>query len=232
MVFYLTHQGQRISWELIRTQRKTVEIQIHPPGLVRVRAPKGCSEDQIARLVASKADWIGEKLKEVKERTPIRRPLVPGQPFLYLGREYQLKLLSDSNPQVSLAGEQLCISSPSFEPDYLRKLLEGWYRYEGQREIEERVAVFAPLVGKAPREIRVKEQKRRWGSCTSQGRLLFNWRCVMAPKAILDYIVVHEMCHLQQMNHSPRFWRLVGQILPDYQERRDWLREHGHRLNL
>jgi predicted metal-dependent hydrolase len=114
----------------------------------------------------------------------------------------------------------------------MRRAMEKWYRKKADRIINDRVGVYIDKIGKEPKIVKVKEQKRRWGSCTSKGNLYFNWRCIMAPPPIIDYIVIHEMSHLVHPNHSKRFWQKVESILPDYKKRRKWLRDNGLRLDL
>jgi predicted metal-dependent hydrolase len=108
----------------------------------------------------------------------------------------------------------------------------NWYRKKAREQINERIKYYQPKVGVQPARITVKEQKKRWGSCSSRGNLNFNWRAVMAPSPVLDYIIVHELCHLKHHNHSREFWNLLASILPDYKNRREWLKKNGVRLNL
>ena len=107
-----------------------------------------------------------------------------------------------------------------------------WYIAHGTPKVQQRVDLFAPKLGVTPTKIRLKEQQARWGSCTKQGELLINWKLMMAPMKIIDYVMVHEIAHLLQPNHNPDFWNLVASVLPDYQERKEWLRIHGPLLEL
>jgi predicted metal-dependent hydrolase len=107
--------------------------------------------------------------------------------------------------------------------------MENWYRDKTAQAIADRVNFYLPTVGESPTRITIKEQRKRWGSCSSLGRLNFNWRIIMLPQSVLDYIVVHELCHLVHHNHSRDFWNLVGSILSDYQECKQWLKLNGFR---
>lgn len=113
-----------------------------------------------------------------------------------------------------------------------RQYLEKRYREAAKEYIPKRVDYFIALTGGSYERITVRGQKTRWGSCSSRGTLSFNWKLMLAPPAILDYVVVHELCHLTHMNHSREFWQAVERVLPDYKERRRWLREHGDELHL
>jgi len=114
----------------------------------------------------------------------------------------------------------------------MRKAMEKWYRKKADRIINDRVGLYIEKIGKRPQVVKVKEQKRRWGSCTAKSKLYFNWRIIMAPGGIIDYVVVHEMSHLVHANHSKKFWQKVESVLPDYKKRRKWLKDNGIKLNL
>lgn len=105
------------------------------------------------------------------------------------------------------------------------------YRDEARRKIEERVAFYHPLTGGKYTSITIRDQKSRWGSCSSRGTLSFNYRLIFAPPAVLDYVVIHELCHLTHMDHSKNFWNKVADIMPDYRLQRQWLKDHGHELS-
>lgn len=123
-------------------------------------------------------------------------------------------------------------SLPQKEKTPRQKRLEAPYRQAAKEYIPKRAAHFAALLGVTYENITIRDQKTRWGSCSSKGTLSFNWRLMLAPPAVLDYVVIHELCHRKEMNHSPRFWRLVEQIMPDYKTKRQWLKENGNKLTL
>lgn len=105
-----------------------------------------------------------------------------------------------------------------------------WYRIRAKENIESRVKVFAAKIGESPNKVTIKAQKTRWGSCSSLGNLNFNWRLIMMPQKIIDYVVVHELCHLKEMNHSSAFWNRVEEIMPDYRNRRKWLKNNAWKV--
>jgi hypothetical protein len=105
--------------------------------------------------------------------------------------------------------------------------MERWYRKETEKVILERIEYYKTKFSTGPAKIKIKEQKRRWGSCSSRGSIYFNWRIIMAPPLVIDYVIVHEMSHLIYRNHSPKFWKQVESILPDYKVHKKWLRDHG-----
>lgn len=151
-----------------------------------------------------------------------------GDALPYLGRDYILEIRqypSYRKPGVQLAGERLVVLAAKPDPDTVRRAVLEWYGMRACSIIPERVAYYQPQVAKPVNVIRIKDVRSRWGSCSSKGNLNFNWRLVLAPMEVLDYVVVHELCHLREMNHSKAFWSLVEGILPDYRKRREWLKK-------
>jgi predicted metal-dependent hydrolase len=173
-------------------------------------------------------------LKDVRYQ-PVVRELVNGESFLYLGRNYRLSISLNEKlrkPVISLTNGVFLIESPSLESEYLRKYLVRWYKLKASIRIKQRIEYFAPKVGVTPTAVRIKEQEKRWGSCTNDGILYFNWRGVLAPAMVLDYIVAHELCHLKEKDHSNRFWGLLRAVMPDYEMRKQWLMENGVKIDI
>ena len=127
---------------------------------------------------------------------------------------------------------ELVVSMPEAKPDWVRNALVRWYKLQAQVHMEQRVSYYAPLVGAWPKSIEIKTYRARWGSCNSSGQVQFNWKLMMAPSAVVDSVVVHELCHLLHMHHGPEFWAQVKRVLPSYQDARQWLKDEGHGLGL
>lgn len=180
---------ETLNIRVIRSDRRTIALQITPEGEVLLRAPRRCSQEQLDRFVAEKRPWLEKHLSQVRQRQQAAREA--GK----LSME-ELRALADQAVQV----------------------------------IPKRVAHYAPQVGVSYGRITIRNQRTRWGSCSGKGNLNFNCLLMLAPPQVLDYVVVHELCHRKEMNHSPRFWALVEQVLPDWRERRRWLKEHGDAL--
>ena len=173
-----------IQYELIRSDRKTIAIQIKPDGSVVVRCPRRMKTEEVRLFVESKSDWI---TKHLKGRGPSAQEKLTEQEIARLREQTR------------------CL-------------------------VTQRVRHYAPLVGVTYNQITIRMQHTRWGSCSSKGNLNFNGLLALVPPEILDYVVVHELCHRKELNHSERFWNEVAKILPDHKERRKWLKENGHRL--
>jgi predicted metal-dependent hydrolase len=226
-----------IEFEVQYSNRKTLAIEVEPSGEVNVVAPIGVSEEDIIKRVKSKATWIVQKQYEVRNINvnKINREAVSGESYLYLGRNYTLQLVLDDQSKeikVKLFRGKFIVTTYTKDEDKIKASLEEWYREKAFQKVTERIKYYSHCFNKQPKSIKVKEQKKRWASCTSKDELLFNWRCAMAPAYIIDYIVVHEMCHMYHKDHSKEFWNMVSGIMPDYESRRLWLRDNGIKLDL
>lgn len=230
------YKSEKIEFELIYKNRKTIEIRIDPPDRVTVTAPSGADEDEILKIVQNKGHWITKKLRDVKHiNIKEERDFKDGDLFLYLGNEYPLKLIIEKNiknVEVKYSAQNIIVITPSADKELIRKAMKLWYREKTEEIIHERIKELQKYFDRKPSDIKIKEQKKRWASCTSQGRLLFNWRCSMASVKAVDYIIVHEMCHLYHMNHSKSFWNKVSSVLPDYKKRSEWLKNNALKIDL
>lgn len=236
MQLAFSYNNKTIPFEVIYRKRKTIGITVEPPDRVTVFVSPRLKPDTIIDRVASKGNWIVNKLEEFKDvpAVPVKKEFSNGELFMYLGKEYPLQLAISpelSKPVIELEVDKLQIISPILEEEFLRAHLEKWYRKRAGEEFNKRVAFYQPIINCQPQKITIKAQKKRWGSCSSKGNLNFNWRVIMAPEMVVDYLVVHEMCHLVHLNHSRDFWHLVATIIPDYKERRNWLKKNGYKLN-
>ncbi len=219
------------------TDRKTTDIVIERNGVVAVRPPKGITPEQVDAVVESKRMWIYRNLAEWRDlnATAVVREWVNGETFLYLGRAYRLALVTKQDQDLQLKEGRFCLKRALIEQGgeaAAKCAFEAFYCEKGQKRISDRVAYFAPKVGVCPSGTAVKALGYRWASCTKDGLLAFHWKSMMAPPKIIDYMVVHELCHLHQRNHTDAFWNEVDKVMPDYGERKTWLRKHGAGLDL
>lgn len=229
--------AQDIEFTLIRSDRKTADIVIERSGEVIVRAPAGLDDEQVRAAVADRAVWVHRSLAEWEDLNSSRRhrPLLQGQGFLYLGRSYRLKLVADADVSLRLKNGRWEMSEAFIVREgqpAARKAFRDFYIAKGLQIFTERVRSLAPLVGVHPGEIAIKELGYHWASCGAGGTLNFHWKTMMAPQSVIDYIVVHELCHLHHRDHSDAFWNEVDKVLPQYQERKQWLRVNGAALDL
>lgn len=228
---------QTIEFQVIYRKRKTISIEIEAPNVISVIVPEKAKEDEILEIVKTKAKWITQKLYDIREMEygKINKEYVNGESLLYMGRNYALQLIVDKDykrPLVKLYHGKIYVTINENNEDRIKSSLEEWYRQKAMEKIEQRINYYKSYFNVKPKKIKVREQKKRWGSCNSKQELFFNWRCIMAPANILDYVVVHEMCHMVFMNHSNDFWDLLYKILPDYKIRKEWLKNNGIKFDL
>ncbi len=219
------------------TDRKTTDIVIERNGIITVHPPKGYSPEQIDAVVESKRMWIYRNLAEWRDlnATAVVREWVNGETFLYLGRSYRLSLVAEQDDALKLKEGRFCLQRSLVEnggEQAARTAFEEFYTAKGIKRIRERVTFFAPKVGVTPSGVAVKDMGFRWASCTKKNKLSFHWKCMMAPAKVIDYMVVHELCHIHQRNHSAIYWNEVDKVLPDYKERKVWLKRYGAGLDL
>lgn len=226
-----------IEYQTTRAARKTADIIIERDGSVHVRVPKQWSDERVAELVKAKEYQIYKMLAEWRElnSSRVEREYKNGEGFLYLGRNYRLCLVDEQDEPLALKSGRLCLRRDIVndgDGKQVRATFKDYYSARGLLRIQKRVAYYAPKVGVKPAGVEVRELGHRWASCSSTGKLAFNWKCIMAPQTIIDYIVVHELCHIHHRDHTEKFWNEVDKVLPEYGERKEWLRLNGASLDV
>ena len=212
-------------YTIIRSRRRTIALIITPDEKLVVRAPLRASDRTIHRIVDNKKEWIRKKLdqyRQYNQRNP-KKQYVPGELFWFLGKKYPLQI-SPTESHTFLKDGILFL--PEKYGASAEKHLYAWYHKQARSIVEERVRTLALQHGFTYRSVRVSKAIQRWGSCGPTNTLNFSWKLVMAPPEIIDYVVIHELCHTKIKNHSAKYWELVRQILPDYSIHRKWLREN------
>ena len=179
-----------ITYEIIKSSRKTIAVEVRQDGYVLVRAPRNCPQSRIDTFLKEKQAWILSKGEEQKERDADSMKIQP---------------LSEAEQRL--------------------------YRDKARDIFEQKVSYYARMMGVSYGRIAIRDQKTRWGSCSGEGNLNFNWRLIFAPAGVLDYVVVHELAHRKEMNHSPRFWKVVEDTMPEYRKYQKWLKENGRGLH-
>jgi len=221
--------GKEINYTLKRSgNRRSIGLRIDERGLI-VNVPLRVSEKWLHSVLQDKADWVVKQLNSWQSRKTTPIFWTEGARIPFRGEEFLLTLTPKSRgaaPQ--LHGEVLHVPvGVEAEATHIEKAVTLWYRSEALRVFEECVAYFAPLLQVSPREIKLSAARTQWGSCTVQGVVRLNWQLVKMPLHLIDYVVVHELSHLVEMNHSPAFWRVVERACPDYKQCRVELRSYG-----
>lgn len=215
--------------KIIRSKRKTIALVVQPDGELLVRAPQRATQKQIKAMLTKYADWVIKKQAEVKARDVVQpsRRFVSGEKFFFLGEQYLLEFVGAKKPTLRLnTNFQLAGTAQ----ENAKNLFENWYKQEARHVFNERVEHYAKKHAFTVKQVKLSSAQTRWGSCSSKGYINLTWRLVMAPIEIVDYVVVHELCHLREPNHSPAFWAQVATIIPDYKERRRWLKDNGNQF--
>ena len=228
--------GGRLEYTLVQTARTSVLFQALPDAQIRVYAPKWMPLRDIDAMVRERAPELRRMGRDVDFRLAQSRrehPVTDGSPFLIEGVPHALRLFRGARVAGSVSdGEfRLTLPRPESDPD-VRAAIRSVLSARALERIRERLAWYAPRIGRHPGRVTIREQKSRWGSCSSRGNLNFNWKLIMAPPQVLDYVVIHELCHLHEFNHSPRFWALVAAQMPDYGIWKKWLKAHAEDLFL
>ncbi len=222
-------------------RRQTIGIIVRPNGTVDVQAPKGTRRKRIADMVAAKAVWILEKQEAAQTYRFSPREFVSGETLLYLGRQYQLKVLKTigrgSGIQVRLIRGRFEVRTPkrwgqNRRRKEIRAALVAWYCEHAREKLSEIADRFVSRLGFSYRTLVLRDMKTRWGSGGQSGRLVFNWRIILAPRRLVEYVIAHELCHMRHNDHSPTFWRMLRRVIPDAVQRRDELCCLGSRLDL
>lgn len=215
-----------------RHMRLTVKLE---GSQVILTLPRLATVNQARRFAQSKTSWIEKQWKKVQKNQSqqIKHKYEPGEKFYYLGEEVVLCICSDQihkHQKIRVRENSLIICLEGTKKT--KEMIEDFYRKKASEIIHDRLQYFNEHYQFIYHRVTFRNQKTRWGSCSAKGNLNFNWRLAMAPIEVIDYVVVHELCHLEQMNHSPQFWALVSQLIPTYKVRRKWLREKSHLLEL
>ena len=211
------------------SRRKTVELSVERDGSLVILAPSGTADSVLKGYVREKTFWIYTKLAEKEAlRHPVTtKEFVTGEGFHYLGKTYRLLLVDEQEVPLKLEVGRFKFLRTEVERG--RNHFIRWYTDHAQTWIQQRVKRFAPRVGAKPTGIEVRELGFRWGSCGKAGGLNFNWATILLPPSVVEYVIVHELVHLLEPNHTPEFWTRVERVLPDYEKRKVWLAEHGAR---
>ena len=230
------------TYSVVPTKRKTVGVVVEPNGNVIIKAPLDLDDKKIEEVVYSKRKWIVDKLKffqDIKKPIPEKHEPISGEKILLKNKRYRLKIHKYSKKRtkiVFICGIlHIYVNNRLSEENHLeeiKKILIRWYKNNAYKIIQQRIQKFNIFLDYRINGIKIRDLKKRWGSCTKDNNLIFNWRIIMAPISAIDYIVIHELIHLNEPLHTKKFWDLIGSIFPDYEKWKEWLRINGPSLDL
>jgi len=224
--------GESRDYELRRSARRTLGIAVEPSGALIVTAPRQLSVERIEAVLRRRRDWIRRRLREAETLPlpPTAREWVSGETHRYLGRQYRLKVRRGLTDEVKLVGQffAVAVREPR-DTKQVRRLMERWYldhaRVTFARRMDELVRKTSQLRRDAAPPLLVRKLSKRWGSCSAEGRILMNVDAIRLPLPCIDYLLVHELCHLRVPHHGPEFWRLLSSCMPDWER---WRRRLHH----
>lgn len=217
--------------------RKTVELSVDRDGHVLLYAPEGASLAKLESMIQGKLIWIYQQLGRKQEelhQLPVKE-FVSGEGFYYRGRKYRLKLIDDIRSVRN--GNHLRFQGSRFlMPSLLvlrgREVFINWYTKRAEDWVPKRVQLLQDRVGVVPESIEIRDLGFRWGSCTEKGKILFHWRLILLPPERIDYLILHELVHLHEHNHSPAFYKRLRRAAPEYESHEEWLRRNGDQYGL
>lgn len=216
-----------VPYTIRRSDRaRRMALRMLPTHGLEVVLPRGMTQRDAAAFIQKEQDWVLRALHRVHATQPT--VLQSGMSLPYL--DDRLRLLVGPGNRTTLHREGDVVTVSTTPSDSIPAVLEAWYREEARHILTDRARVHASALGVELRRIAIKDTRSRWGSCSGLGNLNFSWRLMLAPSAVMNYVVAHEVAHLRELNHSPRFWQHVEFLCPDYRSHRLWLRQHGSTL--
>lgn len=221
----------KVEYQVKYSNRKTLNISVERDRSIIVRAPHHLSEEKIDEIVQSKKQWIKEKLNHTQKYPVIAesKEFISGETLMYLGKNYQLLVVDEEMEGVEF--DHRFKISRSNQPK-ANELFKAWYLSQALKKIEPLAKRYAKNLGVEYNQFKTSEMKYRWGSCTPANNIIFNWRIIKAPMYVVEYLVAHELVHLIEANHTPRFWNILSIQVPTYEKSKNWLKKNGHLLEV
>ena len=216
----------KLDYRIVYSRRRSLSLSVERDASVVVRAPQGTPEEKIRQAVEAQKLWLFQKINHEQKypATRQRKEFVSGETITYLGRNYRLEVTEQAITGVRFHSR--FIISRQNQP-HAAKLFRGWYIARAHERIPSQARYFAEAMGVRFNRVLISDLKVRWGSCTPRANLNFNWRIMRAPAHVIDYLVVHELAHLLEPNHTPGYWNIVAVQVPHFEGVKEWLREHG-----
>lgn len=214
--------------QIVRSRRSSISLHITPSGKLIVKAPYLIPHFVIQQFVDSKKDWIQKSLGKIEARQPKHKTYQEDEEFLFLGKVYKLRFYSG----ITIVPKGDYLYFPKALVFRIKKELESWYQKQAREIITQRVVYHAKKMNASYKDIFFSDTSSKWGTCFADNRLQFNWRLVMTPLLVLDYVVIHELTHTTEKHHQDSFWRKVRLCTPAYKQHRKWLEDNAHVLQI
>lgn len=213
-----------------RSKRKTLSLTVLKNGNVIVKAPITMRDEIINRFIEEKQAWIRDKISSIKETQNKFEDIISGSMVMIYGNKYSVVKADIKSVQTSDKFE--LVIPKKYEGEKHQKAIQSWFKKLAKKVLSERLAFVEDRISLKSTSLKIGDSRGRWGSCNSYGNIILNYRLVMLPPAIIDYVIVHELCHLLELNHSKKFWQNVVKFLPNYEIQRKTIKEYGFLLSL
>ena len=216
-----------IPYKVIRSDRKSIALVINSEAKLTIRAPYDARESEIADVIKQKKRWIAEKQKKMSALNTKHSTVnfKSGESFMYLGNTY--KIAWGNNTKIDISGKNFILPK-----SYTKARIISWLKKQAGKFLRERAGELASVMGARFSSIRISSAKTRWGSCSGKDNLNFTWRLIMCPPEAIDYVIIHELCHITYKNHSPGFWAMVKAYRPKFKEQKSWLKNNRKLMDI
>ena len=224
-----------INYSVSYQKRKTIQLKIIALDRIVITAPPKTTQSDVEKILYSKVKWITKHMLHYQEiaENPLNDSVSHGSQLLFMGVPHELIFEHATNnaPSIKCEPKIIRLKLINCEETVIRSHLKTWYKEQAFQLLSSLTAQWSQKLGVKPKRIVIKDQKTRWGSCSSLGNINYNWRIIMAPTEVIDYLIVHELCHLKIPNHSNNFWQMVGIYVPNFKACRNWLKVNGNLIS-
>lgn len=232
----INYNGQEINILIEYKKRKSISIKIDYDLKVRVLVPKEANQEQVMNIVESKLDLISKKLYEIRTLSQKQKiDKTKDKQVLYMGKKYSIKINVDKNLEknnIFMQKDSIIVNIQKEDDKQINSIIESYLKRECLKNIKKRILYHQSNFKSKPKSVKVVESNKFWGLCSSNRDIQFNWKLIMAPIEVIDYVIIHEMSHMAHMNHSKSFWKMVAKIMPEYKKQVEWLGINGSNMNI
>lgn len=215
-----------------KTNRKTISLTLERNNEVVIKAPNHATAEKIEDFFVRKQEWLYTKLEEKNTFVdyPNKREIQSGRGFYYMGRMYKLEIVEHVDFKLRFHKNKFELNKEYIENWH--DIFIEWYIERFNQKILSRVKSYSKKHNLIPEKISIKDLNNKWGNCSKENKISFHWKIILAPISVIDYVIVHELCHIKYKNHSPAYWTLLSRFMPDYDNHKDWLRRYGVELDI
>lgn len=225
-------KGNEINCYIEKRKRKTIGIRVNSSEEILIMCPLKVSYEYIEKVILNKTEWIEKTLLKIKKATDEKKMIEESikEKYLFLGKEYSAEFIKERRViSFELIDDKICFYSLAKEKN---NIVKKWYKKCAEDIFIKRVEYYSKIIGETPKEIKIKQLTRSWGICSSDRVVTLNWKLIMTPLDVIDYVVIHELCHLKHHNHSKQFWEEVIKYMADFKEKKMWLRDNGIKIDI